>query len=383
MRKLATIRKIDAIDPIPGADAIEVASVGGWKVVVKKDEYKVGDLVVYCEIDSWIPTTIAPFLTKPGQYPKVYEGVEGERLRTVKLRGQISQGLVLDPFKRDSGPNGTQLISLFATYKNVDNRPYPLWVENVTGEGFYVGSDEATPEIDVTEALGIQKYEAPIPAQLAGEIKGLFPSFISKTDQERIQNFDLKLIEWKEKGLTFEVTEKLDGSSMTVYIRNGEVGVCSRNLDLKESMDNTFWKVATESGLVERLKSDNINTMNVAIQGELVGEGIQKNRYNLKGHRFYIFDIFDIDSGEYMAPIQRDLFLQYLHGVDFYHVPVLEHHFSIESSTIDSLLLKAEGKSVLNPSVEREGLVFKVSNGEHGDISFKAISNKFLLKGGE
>ena len=95
MRKMARIVKIDAINPIPDADAIEVATVGGWKVVVKKGEYSVGQLAIYCEIDSFIPTTIASFLTKPGHTPKVYEGVEGERLRTVKLRRQLSQGLLL------------------------------------------------------------------------------------------------------------------------------------------------------------------------------------------------------------------------------------------------------------------------------------------------
>ena len=94
-RKMATIRRIDAIGPIDGADAIEVATVGGWKVVVKKGEFKPDQLAVYCEIDSWIPSAVAPFLTKPGHFPKVYEGVEGEKLRTIKLRGQLSQGLLL------------------------------------------------------------------------------------------------------------------------------------------------------------------------------------------------------------------------------------------------------------------------------------------------
>ena len=95
MRKMATVRKINAIGPIEGADAIEVATVGGWKVVAQKGLYNVGDLAVYFEIDSWIPNTLAPFLTKPGQHPKVFEGIEGERLRTIKLRGQISQGLLM------------------------------------------------------------------------------------------------------------------------------------------------------------------------------------------------------------------------------------------------------------------------------------------------
>lgn len=94
-RVMARVVRVDAISPIDGADAIEVAQIGGWKVVVKKGEFNVNSMAVYCEIDSFIPHSIAPFLTKPGQFPKVYNEVEGQRLRTIKLRGQISQGLLL------------------------------------------------------------------------------------------------------------------------------------------------------------------------------------------------------------------------------------------------------------------------------------------------
>lgn len=94
-RKLACVKRIDDLLPIEGADKIEVAVVGGWKVVVKKGDFKKGELAVYLEIDSWVPTEVAPFLTKSGHEPKEYNGVKGERLRTVKLKKQISQGLLL------------------------------------------------------------------------------------------------------------------------------------------------------------------------------------------------------------------------------------------------------------------------------------------------
>jgi hypothetical protein len=93
-RKLATVRKIDEIRPIAGADAIEAAVVGGWTVVVKRGEYTAGDLAVYLEIDSWVPTELASFLSKGGE-PREFNGVRGERLRSIKLKGQISQGLLL------------------------------------------------------------------------------------------------------------------------------------------------------------------------------------------------------------------------------------------------------------------------------------------------
>jgi RNA ligase (TIGR02306 family) len=151
MRKLATIRVIDALNPIEGADAIECATIGGWKVVVKKGEFNVGDRAVYCEIDSWIPTELAPFLSK-GKEPREFEGIKGERLRTVKLRGQLSQGLLL----------------------NLDSA--------IPQTNSFADGD------DVSELLNIVKWEMPMNAQLAGMAKGNFPSQIPKTDQERVQN---------------------------------------------------------------------------------------------------------------------------------------------------------------------------------------------------
>ena len=344
---MATIRKIDALRPIPGADAIECAIVGGWTCVVKKGEYTVGDLAVYCEIDSFIPTAIAPFLTKPGHYAKTFEGVEGERLRTVKLRGQLSQGLLL-PLKELYGP-----------LRGLNNH--------------FEGQD-------VSENLGILKYEAPIPASLAGEVKGMFPSMIPKTDQERVQNLSVEFAQWVAEGLHWEVTEKLDGSSMTVYVMDGEVGVCSRNLDLKRNPDNSLWRAAIKYGLEDKLK---IAGGNLAIQGELVGNGIQGNIYKMRDQDFYVYDIYDIDAGRYYTPAERKAFVA-VFGLN--HCPVLayspELYDSLGITTVEQVLKFAEGHSVMGDIVgpTREGLVFKC---HEKAVSFKAISNKFLLKGGE
>lgn len=335
-RKLATIRKIDEIRPIDGADAIECAVIGGWQVVIKRGEFAVGDLAVYLEIDSFVPTELAPFLTKPGHEPKEFNGVRGERLRTVKLRGQVSQGLLLP---------------------TVGQTP-------LKGEGD-----------DLTEFLGIQKWEAPVPAQLAGQVRGNFPGFISKTDQERIQNLTAELREWQDnQAFTWEVTEKLDGSSMTVYVRDEDEGVCSRNLNLKLDTANTFWKVAIQENLIEKIRRSG---RNLALQGELIGEGIQKNPYGIRGQAFRLFDIYDIDRGDYMAPLARRVFAE-THGIA--HVPVISSEMVI-TENVQGLLTMAEGKSALNPKTEREGLVFKCNT--FGGPTFKAISNRFLLKGGE
>tara|TARA_B110000503_G_scaffold121703_1_gene185561 strand:+ start:577 stop:1620 length:1044 start_codon:yes stop_codon:yes gene_type:complete len=346
MRKLASIRKIDTIRPIEGADAIECAVVGGWTVVVKKGEFAAGDLAVYCEIDSWIPHALAPFLSK-GNEPRVYDGIAGERLRTIKLRGQLSQGLLLPV--------------------EIDNGQFTGDVHVVKGEPVEVGED-------VSKLLGIVKYEAPIPAQLAGEVKGMFPGWIQKTDQERIQNLKEELAFWAKEQHAWEITEKLDGSSMTVYLRDGEFGVCSRNLELKPSETNSLWKVAVANDLELKLRRAN---RNIALQGELIGEGIQGNPYKMKGQDFFLFDIYNIDTNKYFTPAERKAFVD---EFDIKHVPVFGSLVMDESTTVDALLTLAEGKSVMGMvGCEREGLVFKILDMQ---CSFKAISNKFLLKHG-
>lgn len=351
MRKMATIRTIDSVRPIPDADAIECAVVGGWTVVVKKGEFNPGDLAVYCEIDSWIPTEIAPFLTKPDQEPKEFEGVKGERLRTVRLRGQLSQGLLLP-------------MSAFFNFYNQDNN----WYHGESVDYISIGQD-------VSDLLNITKYEAPIPAQLAGEVKGAFPGFIPRTDQERIQNLKSDLEGWNAERARWEITEKLDGSSMTVYIRDDEVGVCSRNLELKRNFDNSLWKAVAYQGLEEILIAYQMaEKANIALQGELIGEGIQGNPYKIKGQKFYLFDVYLIDEGRYMAPTERHGFIA---ATGINHVPLTDFGFMLIDFPIETLLEMAEGKSDLNAGTEREGLVFKHMDGKG---SFKAISNRFLLR---
>lgn len=334
MRKLATIRRIDELNPIEGADAIECAVVGGWKVVAQKGLYNVGDLAVYFEIDSWIPHELAPFLSK-GKEPREFEGVRGERLRTIKLRGQLSQGLLMP--------------------LDVIEIPFGL----VDGE-------------DVTEQLGIKKWEKPINAQLAGVCRGNFPTLIPKTDQERCQNLKKEIEQASVAGQLFEVTEKLEGSSMTCYLIDGEFGVCSRNMDLVRDENNTFWKVAIEQDIETKMRDVFGENNNAAIQGELIGPGIQGNIYKLSNPQFHAFDIYDIDGGEYLKPIFRRALVN---RMGLTHVPVLADEKDLGIGTIEELLLWAEGKSVL-ADTEREGIVFKDMN---GGMTFKAISNKYLL----
>lgn len=285
MRKLATVRKIGEIRPIPGADAIELAVVDGWQTVIKRGEFKAGDLAVYIEVDSWVPTTVAPFLSKDKE-PKVFEGIQGERLRTVKLRGALSQGLLLP---------GT----ICPTGLMVGN---PDCMQHIFQEGD-----------DVSDWMGIKKWERPIPAQLAGQIKGSFPSLIPKTDQERVQNL-VDTIR-AAQGSVFEVTEKLEGSSMTAYLIDGEFGVCSRNLDLKRDPRNSFWATAIRNDIEAKMREVGDN---FAIQGELVGPGVQGNIYGFNELEFYVFDVYSIKEGVYLNPAEAAPALLKLWGLSMF-----------------------------------------------------------------
>jgi RNA ligase (TIGR02306 family) len=332
MRKLATIRRVSEILPIPGADAIECAVIDGWKVVIQRGEYAVGDLVVYCEVDSWIPHELAPFLSR-GNPPREFNGVLGERLRTIKLRGQLSQGLVLSM------------------------KALPDAVE---GD-------------DVSELLGIQKWEPHVVEgnQRQGAVSN-WPAEIPKTDEERIQNLTR---EWPElRQLNYEVTEKLEGSSMTVGKLHGEFIVCSRNVKLNREDGGNFWAVAIREDLESKLQDFD----NLVLQGELIGPGIQGNYYDLPRHEFFVFGVYDIKDGFYLNPPERRGFCQ---SLGLKHAPVIDPSFCPEVYPVEEILSMADGFSSFTPTKpyrRREGLVFKENYGEQRH--WKAVSNEYLLK---
>ena len=341
-RKLATVRKISDIQPIEGADMIELAIVDGWKVVVAKNVgHKVDDMVIYCEIDSFLPICEEFEFLRKTSFKKMGDQ-EGFRLKTIKLRGQVSQGLIL-----------------------------PLDVLLKHG----VSSDDVSSYfegLDVTEMLNIVKYEPPIPAELSGKAKGLFPSFIRKTDEERVQNLASDYEKYRAQnklGMKFYITEKLDGSSATFYLKDEVFSVCSRNLELIETEGNTFWKVARELELEDKLKTIGFN---VCLQGELIGEGIQGNPYKIKGQTVRFFNGFNIDTQENIPFLE---FTEITQKLGLKTVPILDFDFDLPTS-IDDMLEIAESPSNLNTNFGREGVVVRSYD---RTISFKAISNQFLL----
>ncbi len=355
MRKLATIQQIEEIKPIEGADKIEAVRIKGWWVVTKKGEFNVGSFCVFFEIDSLVPKTPAfSFLEKNGTKKISVMGelnqpnfeVEGYRIKTIRLKKQISQGLALPLTSFD------ELRSNWGHWE-IDN--------------------------DVSELLNVYKYENCVGASLSSDAKGNFPSYVSKTDEERIQNIYNKVIgEFANK--SFTLTEKVDGTSLTVIRKDEEFHVCSRNLSLKEPVDpinvkSVYWQETLRYDLVNKLPN------NYAVQGEIVGVGIQKNRLDLTGRDLYIFYVYDIQKGVYL-PI--DEMEQFCHDFNLKTVPVIEKDWILNPSvTRDDIIKYADGASLLNPKALREGVVWRLNGSESGKFSFKAISNEYLLKWGE
>jgi RNA ligase (TIGR02306 family) len=338
MRKLASIQKIKALEPIEGADAIEKATVLGWQLVVKKDQFQVGDLCVYCEIDSLFPDKPDFEFLKP----------RGMRIKTARLRGQISQGIC-----------------------------FPL---SILPQGFPIEEDK-----DCTEILGIQKYEPPLPACLSGKVKGGFPSFVPKTEETRVQVLQ-ELLDACEGEVCY-ITEKLDGSSATYFIKDGNFGVCSRNLELLEDQENSLWKFARAYDIENKLRSLNGN---YALQGELIGEGVQGNKYKIKGQTVYFFNLFIIDKREHATILELKKITQQL---ELNMVPIVSENFVL-TPHIEKLVEQSKIKSGLNKNTWAEGIVIrpigenKVKNLSNNllnssRVSFKVINPEFLLKHNE
>jgi RNA ligase (TIGR02306 family) len=333
-RKLASIQVIKDLRPIPNADAIVCAQVLGWECVAKKSEFNVNDKCVYFEIDSVLP--IASWNDHLRR-----EADKKLRVKTIRLRGQLSQGLAL-----------------------------PL---SILPAGEYeVGQD-------VSDIIGVEKYEPVVPAHLSGMVKGNFPSFLNKTDEVRLQSEPNVLTEAISKGLMLVGTLKMDGTSFTAYRRDNDFGICSRNLDLKETEDNAHWRMARKLNLENILRSENSN---LCIQGEMVGPGIQANRMGLKETDLYLFNLFDIDSGKYLSYHQLCQF------ATKYNLKVVKKvqqiDFSIDSPSVKDLLDIANELNYDN-NTPAEGIVWRSACETYSDVlksrlSFKTISNRFLEK---
>lgn len=350
MRQLASIQIVRAVEPVANADAIEKVGILGWWVVVKKGEFKPGDKVIYCEIDSLLPERPEFEFLRPSSFKPAQTDADGNqlcpagfRIKTVKLRGQVSQGIC---FPLSILPAGT-----------------------LTEVG-----------ADLTELLGVRKWEPPLPVGMGGQVKGPFPGFLPKTDETRIQV--LPTVLERHRGKTFYVTEKLDGTSFTAFLHDREFGICSRNLWMDETdPTNLLARLARVMELEAKLNAlaDKVG-FEPAIQAEVIGPGIQKNKYGMPEVTLRVFNLLDVQG--YRLLDQPTTLLE-LAEIGLEPVPQLG---TLElNHTVDELVAVSEGVSVLNPKVQREGIVLRPLTEEYdeevgGRLSFKVINPKFLLK---
>lgn len=340
-RVLATIEEIAEIAPIEGADSIVRARVRGWDVVVKLGEFEPGDTCVYFEVDSLLDVTDARFaFLAPRGVRSDSEGRSGHVLKTARLRGQYSQGLVI---------------------------PATAFPELGEISPARVGED-------VTDALRVVKWDPPIPASLAGAVRGMRPSWIPATDEERVQNLESIL---EVRGADWVATEKIDGTSTTFWVDGDDHGVCSRNLDLVPNPDNTLWKQAVTLDIHTRLGAE-FSGQRAALQGETYGEGIQGNPLKLRGQHFAAFTL-RVGGME----IPRSEWPVWLLGLS---VPVHELEFP---PNLEAALEQVERmRSRVAPERAAEGVVWRAADresvvlpdGRTTRASFKVISNRYLMK---
>ena len=347
MRKLASIQKIKGIHPIEGADRIELAKVLGWQCVVNKGQFQPGDLCVYFEVDSFLPIDPAYEFLRSNSYKKNDYMGEGFRLRTMKFRGQISQGLAL--------PVGTL-------------------IKTPVQEGD-----------DVTELLNVKEWSMPEVVGNAGIMIGSRPDFIAKTDETRIQSAPELLEEFR--GLPFYITTKCDGSSHSIGIREDSTfHMTGHNFEFKDEPGTSgFVDLIRERGFEEKMREymedNHISCM--VVQGELCGEGIQKNRMKLPKPEWFIFTVYEDHKRCGLGEIEK--VVAYIGGV---MVPLEETGDNLLDYYPDeaALLKRAEGN--YPNGGKKEGIVIRPITPVHshtlsGSLSMKVINNQYLLKNEE
>jgi RNA ligase (TIGR02306 family) len=333
MRALVTIQRVKAITAIPDSDFLEAARIMGWQCVVRKGEFREGDLGVYFEVDSFLPTDPRYEFLRASSYRENADNGQGFRIRTVKMRGQLSQGLFLP-------------ISLFPEL-----------------EAFREGDD-------VTEKLGVKKWYVPETANAGGTIIGKRPYGIPASDEIRVQSA-VELLD-ALRGKPYYITTKMDGTSGIVYYIDGKIGCCSRNKEIKDEADALYWSPVYRYGLKEKLAKYG---KNIVITGEICGPGIQKNRLRLSALEWYVFDVRDWDAGVY---VPYDSMLEICASLELPVVPLEERGDSFDY-TLEELLEKAKGKY---PSgLDKEGIVVRDALFPKA-VSFKVLNNDALLKAG-
>lgn len=334
MNNLATIQKIREILPHNNADALEIAKVLGWQVVVKKGEFKAGDLVVYIVIDTVLPERAEFEFLRTKHF----------RIKPIRLRGEESAGICFP-------------LSILPNYE--PHNSVEEWKSVIT-EGF-----------DITELLNIKHYEKPIPAELAGQAKGHLPGFLIMTDEDNLRTYPDALPElW---GRQYYITRKDDGCSGTFYLNGGEFGVCSRRIDLKENETNGFWRMARKYDLEKVLRAE-FGDEPWAIQGEVCGPGIQDNHLGLTELELHVFNLFDIKRRSY-ANYNR--LVEFCNKYNLIRVTDIVDDGSAFGFNIEELVKLASEQKYPN-GFPAEGIVIRPKEGFTSGVLKKAWSGKVL-----
>lgn len=293
----------------------------GWQVVIEKDQYKLDDEVMFIPAGSWIPKTLVE-MAESGEY----KGIKGGYLPVMKRSNEISEGIVLSPEKYNK------------------DQEIRVW------------------ERDLPETFKIEKYRT-------------YPHFIQKVQYEHAQNIYSEIFE-EHYNETFEITPRLDGVEMSVYVKNGRFGICSDRYDIQEDSDNEFWKLAYELNLINPMIDYRDQYV---IHGTILGNGIYYNRERIVDKtRFYIHDIYDIEKSEFITSKNRyKIFSDLAEFCKFHHVDVFKHSMPISqiASDMRELVNYANGPSIA-PLAKRRGLLFKSTQ---SDFSFKVRSNNFCI----
>ncbi len=362
-RKLAHIEKIGSLESIPGADNIVKATCLGWELVVKKDEFKVGDLCCYIEIDSVCDITKPHF-----EFLKDTKG----RIKTRKFKKSIAQGLAL-PLSILPPITGT----FYKLEEGLDITDL-LCIKHYDSESPLNQKVEYKPQNKFIKHLLKYSLFRKIILPFIRKPKGAWPQWIQKTDELRIQNAPGILESYKDK--SFYVTEKLDGTSTTFFLKKMKFGLinrnifgtASRNIWLKTEDESYYWKMARKYDIESILRKDG---RELILQGETIGPSIQKNKYGIQELEFYVFNIIDSKDGRHFDLNETE---EFCNNNNLKLVPIIERE-TVLKSTVKEIVDLSIGKSKLNSKTEREGLVFRyIENGNK--ISFKAISPTFLLK---
>ena len=348
-RKLASIQQILSVEPIEGADNIELAHVLGWQCVVKKNEVSVNDKVVYFEIDSFLPIKPEFEFLRNSSYRNSDIMGEGFKLKTMKFRGQISQGLVLP-------------ITLF---KEI---PYDIEIGT-----------------DVTDILGVKKWEIGERATTGGTIVGQLPYNIPKTDEIRVQSMPELINEFAN--IEYYISTKMDGSSHSLGINSDGFHVTGHNFEYKDDGNSDFYNFILSKNYKDKMLdyvAKHTDITSLVIQGEFCAPGIQKNPLKLLKPEWFVFTVIVNDKR-----VGLDEMLTICNELDMSTVPIEERDIDLPSKypTVDSLLERANGNYTIGGG-KKEGIVIRpiepiYSNIVSGPLSMKIVSNKYLLKNGD